>query len=725
MVLDNFRKINITLNKANQHILEPQITKVGDVNGRELVVQLIDGGVIKDQTGVVLKLNWQHANGNQGAETFSPLDAKQGLFSVYYPENMLFRGTVTANISINENGKITNSLNFQIAVKGDVFDGSAVEVDGILFTLKDLKDQLDERDGNLASLENRQSSVENQFSTLQQEMTGKDVISAPEIIAARGGEPTLSARLDKDHQEVTAQLVETTSDLQTITVVGEKDTLIVDASNAVNGDATNVAMKKDSYVVTENLYPLAEPIVMTGRGSITQLNHNNRYFDIFDPRHSGGVLTKLNPSYDSANLDKFKTALATAKGGGAKVKVTFVGDSLTQGGHRKDDNFFWVEQLKNKLVERYGDYFTFYNRGWAGRVISSLNNVISTPINAPFEADWVTSSGTKTWLQYIADTSPDLIISAFGMNEQDADVYVDLANGRTALKGITSNPDIVWVTTPICTINTEAVNNGTFFGRYPTNEFPNTAGIVTRLFAQRMGDGVIDVNRNTSIAMLGLDPYQYRMDRWAGQYRKTDNQFTAPVGAITGGTSVALNIAVRNNQTITTNRLFRNSSVEFTPTGTLDNVRIWFRRDTSSDSYTMIQLNNGHIKIYGRRIESLSIGEIGSWIGDCRNKRVRIDVIGTIIKVYVDGSEILSYKNNLTSQFLSPITFQAMSPTTDSMLNNVIINGDYYKKYLPRISANEAFNVNYGDGGNGLNHPNTRGELEFYSQPLDEFISDI
>lgn len=209
MTLDNFRKINITLNKANQHILEPQIAKVGDVNGRELVVQLIDGGVIKDQSGVVLKLNWQHANGNQGSETFKALDAKQGLFSVYYPEKMLYRGTVKANISVNDGGNITNSLNFQIAVKGDVFDGSAVEVDGLLFTLKNLKDQIDERNGNLVDLENRQTSVESQFNSLQQEMTGKDIVSAPEIIAARNGEETLKARLDKEQQEITAQLAQT------------------------------------------------------------------------------------------------------------------------------------------------------------------------------------------------------------------------------------------------------------------------------------------------------------------------------------------------------------------------------------------------------------------------------------------------------------------------------------------------------------------------------------
>ncbi|MFE0442752.1 hypothetical protein ACFW0C_08960 [Aerococcus sp. NPDC058936] len=42
----------------------------------------------------------------------------------------------------------------------------------------------------------RQNTVETQFNSVQREMTDKDVISAPEIIAARGGKDTLGARLD-------------------------------------------------------------------------------------------------------------------------------------------------------------------------------------------------------------------------------------------------------------------------------------------------------------------------------------------------------------------------------------------------------------------------------------------------------------------------------------------------------------------------------------------------
>lgn len=55
---------------------------------------------------------------------------------------------------------------------------------------------------------NRQNTVEEQFQQVIEETTDKDVISAPEIIAARNGEPNLKSRLDKEKQEVTAQLAQ-------------------------------------------------------------------------------------------------------------------------------------------------------------------------------------------------------------------------------------------------------------------------------------------------------------------------------------------------------------------------------------------------------------------------------------------------------------------------------------------------------------------------------------
>lgn len=66
----------------------------------------------------------------------------------------------------------------------------------------------------------RQDAIEVQFDSIQQESTDKDIMSSVEIIAARGGKPTLRQRLD----ETDAQLVQTTMDIITRTTkanVGE------------------------------------------------------------------------------------------------------------------------------------------------------------------------------------------------------------------------------------------------------------------------------------------------------------------------------------------------------------------------------------------------------------------------------------------------------------------------------------------------------------------------
>ena len=73
-----------------------------------------------------------------------------------------------------------------------------------------------QREETVANIETRQTFVENQFNAINQELTTKDIISAPEIIAARGGEPTLGVRLDKEQQEVTAQLAQTSTELNNL-----------------------------------------------------------------------------------------------------------------------------------------------------------------------------------------------------------------------------------------------------------------------------------------------------------------------------------------------------------------------------------------------------------------------------------------------------------------------------------------------------------------------------
>lgn len=73
----------------------------------------------------------------------------------------------------------------------------------------------------------RQDAVEQFNNQMITEMTDKDVVSAPELIESRDGEVKLSARLARDKNELTAQLVQTTMDVITGVVkpnVGEQIT---------------------------------------------------------------------------------------------------------------------------------------------------------------------------------------------------------------------------------------------------------------------------------------------------------------------------------------------------------------------------------------------------------------------------------------------------------------------------------------------------------------------
>ena len=197
------------IDKANQRFLDYQNAKVGDVNGRELLVQITNNGVVEDQTGTTLKLNWQHENGNQGSTKFKVVDIKTGKYSLYYPKEMLYKGSVDASVEINSNGQITHTMNFKIIVHADVFNGEAGTVNGVFISLADVNKKLDDREKEYVELRSRQSSVENQFDDIKQEMLDKDVISAPEIIEARSGYNTLDERLDKEYQEVSTQLAQT------------------------------------------------------------------------------------------------------------------------------------------------------------------------------------------------------------------------------------------------------------------------------------------------------------------------------------------------------------------------------------------------------------------------------------------------------------------------------------------------------------------------------------
>ena len=118
MSLENFRRVDYRLDRANGYIPDNLFAKEGDYNGRELLVQLTDGGVETDTTGVQMIFNWKHLQkGHSGNVYFEEEDVVKGKYVVAYPSQMLFAGIVTCYFTVIDGEKITNTKNVTLTVE--------------------------------------------------------------------------------------------------------------------------------------------------------------------------------------------------------------------------------------------------------------------------------------------------------------------------------------------------------------------------------------------------------------------------------------------------------------------------------------------------------------------------------------------------------------------------------------------------------------------------------
>ena len=154
MALDNFSRIDMKINKANDYYIDTQFAKEGDYNGRELVVQITNAGDIESQRGVSLNLGWRHnVIGNSGLTPFEDEDASKGIFKIIYPNEMLNAGNVTAFIQIIESGKVINTRDFTIEVEHNTLNARAIVLDDSFETLNKALTTVNQYDNRIANLE--------------------------------------------------------------------------------------------------------------------------------------------------------------------------------------------------------------------------------------------------------------------------------------------------------------------------------------------------------------------------------------------------------------------------------------------------------------------------------------------------------------------------------------------------------------------------------------------
>lgn len=166
---------------------------VGDT-ARRLEVQLLNSNnAIQDTTGINLRLNAEVA----GKITFVDAvvkDATKGIYTVNLSNGMFLEpGNWAFQWQVTKGTNKISSFPFAVKIGENISEGGS-QATNFYFNVEELR---------LKTVE-----LENRYQAMINSTTDKDVISAPEIIAARKGEASLNDRLTKNEQQTTAQLAE-------------------------------------------------------------------------------------------------------------------------------------------------------------------------------------------------------------------------------------------------------------------------------------------------------------------------------------------------------------------------------------------------------------------------------------------------------------------------------------------------------------------------------------
>lgn len=185
MVIDKFRRTDVVLDKANSYILDEQFGKVGDIKGRDLVVQITNDGVIQDQSGIKLVLAWAHNQvKNTGIEPFEELNVQQGIFKVTYPAEMMNEGTVTANIGVVQENGTTFTRNFTLRVEKNAGNADAAITSDSWTVLLEALEKVNEAE---QLLKNTIAGLEEKYGS-----------SIGDMKAFRGWDPTIIAKMSNE-----------------------------------------------------------------------------------------------------------------------------------------------------------------------------------------------------------------------------------------------------------------------------------------------------------------------------------------------------------------------------------------------------------------------------------------------------------------------------------------------------------------------------------------------
>lgn len=118
MELDQFRNVDLVIDRASDSFVQRQFVSQGDYKGRSLTVQVTNNGSVGEIAGLTLNLQWHNkSSGLSDLSAFTVIDKSNSIFRIEYPEHMMTPGEVVASIQVLQNGKSTFLKTFTLTVQ--------------------------------------------------------------------------------------------------------------------------------------------------------------------------------------------------------------------------------------------------------------------------------------------------------------------------------------------------------------------------------------------------------------------------------------------------------------------------------------------------------------------------------------------------------------------------------------------------------------------------------
>ena len=457
----------------------------------------------------------------------------------------------------------------------------------------------------------------------------------------------------------------------------------------------------DDYVVPLPVLSNRTNVTFVGTGSITGPgSYGARVF----PYNA----SKSVPTFSNLDAEVHLPVLQASN----NRKIVFCGDSLSteiaSSNGRSETLWF---RLQKKLAADMGSYPIVINRAVGGNTWADVNDVANTSLTAP---KWYVDR-SKAWLDYVEEEEPDAVFLSFGMNDKEDFAATNVKEVVEKIKLWDKVPDIVFVTNFCPSIETGIAG----YADETSQEGRDIPAGWVRTYALRNGYGFLDMNRSAHCARDGFDIRNSSMVDHVVEENTSSGRYVSDVACrdfyfanTVPGTGAEVLAKYQGSQPVSF-RIGRNAGdlLFVTAVGSLGNAT--FRYAIYSDGLVtgvttdVLVPENGHFLEVAKQDNQIIIGMLNS--------------------VTAEYSEIAVIRNVITHGGLFFPVAGYYANGSDGPFGRINFKYGQHKLNKPIITNDEMFGDSTATGtgnqrpygGNGVNHPTSRGIKAIYDQVLD------